>query len=72
VAVDVGHLFDYSITRIGFRRGAFLRGFMMDFITMFAPHLQRHIIDAVLACQTQAEIDALFAKTEIPVHHQAG
>lgn len=72
VAVDVSHLFDYSITRIGFRRGAFLRGFMMDFVTMFAPHLQRDIIDAVLACQTQAEIDALFAKSEIPVHHQVG
>lgn len=69
VAVDVSHLFDYSVTRIGFRRGVYLRSFMIDFISMFAPHLDRPIIDAVLACHGQEEIDALFKVTSIPVHH---
>ncbi|MGB4248574.1 MAG: HTH-type transcriptional regulator CysB [Pseudohongiellaceae bacterium] len=69
VAVDVSHLFDYSVTRIGFRRGAYLRSFMIDFISMFAPHLDRQIVDAVLACHSQEEIDGLFKMAKIPVHH---
>ncbi len=67
VAVDASHLFEYSTTRIGFRRSAFLRGFMYDFIEMFAPHLRREIVARALACQTAADVDALFAETEIPV-----
>lgn len=67
VAVDASHLFEYSTTRIGFRRSAFLRSFMYDFIEMFAPHLRRDIVASALACQTVAEVDALFAETDIPV-----
>lgn len=68
VAVDVSHLFDYSLTRIGFRRGAFLRGYMYDFISMFAPHLNREVIDASLSSSGQGQLDELFADMEIPVH----
>ena len=32
VALDASHLFESSVTKIGFRRGTFLRGFMFDFI----------------------------------------
>ena len=42
---------------------------MIDFISMFAPHLDRRIVDAVLACHSQEEIDALFKVARIPVHH---
>jgi len=67
VAVDVSHLFDFSTTRIGFRRGAVLRGFMLDFITMFAPHLQPALIRAAIATTSQHELDVLFASVPIPV-----
>lgn len=43
-AVDAGHLFEPSITSIGFRRGTYLRGFMLDFIEYFAPHLDRSVV----------------------------
>ena len=67
VALDAAHIFDSSITKIGFQRGLSLRGYMFDFIQMFAPHLQRK---AVLESQSQdsrVEVDALFSHTELPV-----
>ena len=36
VILDASHLFESSVTKIGFRRGTFLRGFMCDFIEKFA------------------------------------
>ena len=38
-----------STTHIGFRRGMFLRGYMYDFITLFAPHLTREKVDRIAA-----------------------
>ncbi|MGB2336776.1 MAG: HTH-type transcriptional regulator CysB, partial [Alcanivorax sp.] len=48
VALDAGHLFESSTTRIGFRKGTFLRGFMYDFLEAFAPHLTRDRVDAAI------------------------
>ena len=67
VAVDVSHLFEYSTTRIGVRRGAYLRRYMRDFATMFAPLLTDERIGRALACSSQAEVDQLFAAESIPV-----
>jgi LysR family cys regulon transcriptional activator len=67
VAVDISHLFDFSTTRIGFRRGAVLRGYMLDFIAMFAPHLHPALIRDAIATSSQHELDALFAAVPIPV-----
>jgi LysR family cys regulon transcriptional activator len=47
-AIDASHLFEPSTTRIGIRRGSYLRGFVYDFIAMFAPHLKRDVVDAAL------------------------
>lgn len=68
VAIDASHLFDYSVTRIGFRRGVFLRSYMLDFISMFASHLDRDMLALVGECQRQAEVDKLFAGLEVPVY----
>lgn len=46
--MDASHLFDPSITRIGLRRGANLRGYMYAFIEMFAPRLDRKAVDAAM------------------------
>lgn len=67
VALDASHLFDDSITRIGIRRGAVLRAYMYEFISMFAAHLQRPVVERVLRSQNQAEVDHLFADTTIPL-----
>ena len=41
VKLDAGHLFAPSTTRLAVRRGAFLRGYVYEFIRLFAPALDR-------------------------------
>ena len=67
VPLDASHLFEPSITHIGFRKGTFLRRYMYDFIERFAPHLDREQVDAAVACATRVEREALFAGLELPV-----
>lgn len=64
-ALDAGHLFAPSTTKIGFRRGITLRGYMYDFIAEFAPHLDRERVDAAIAAKTNAEREALFEDVEL-------
>ena len=45
VALDCGHLFPAQTTRLAFRRGAYLRGFTLDFIRLLAPHLRREDLE---------------------------
>ncbi|MGQ0621097.1 MAG: HTH-type transcriptional regulator CysB [Panacagrimonas sp.] len=49
VCLPANHLFEPSTTHIGFRRSMFLRGYMYDFVSGFAPHLSRGLIDEVAA-----------------------
>lgn len=66
VALDASHLFEPSTTKIGFRKGTFLRGYMYDFIHLFAPHLTRDVVRDVLACSNRAEVDEIFAHQVLP------
>jgi len=68
VALDASHLFDASVTKIGFRRGTFLRGFMYEFIEDFAPHLTKDVVEEAYQRHTKAELDELFAHIELPVY----
>ena len=45
---DAAHLFSSSTTRIGIRRGAYLRRYTYDFIQSFASHLDAHTVDLAL------------------------
>ncbi|MBY0577684.1 MAG: HTH-type transcriptional regulator CysB [Burkholderiales bacterium] len=45
-AIDASHLFESSTTRIAIRRNSYLRGYMYDFIHLFAPHLNREKVEA--------------------------
>ena len=67
VALDASHLFSSSITKIGCRRGTFLRGYMYDFIENFAPHLTRDLVTEALLKHSKAELDELFSHLELPV-----
>jgi len=66
VALDAGHLFQPSITSIGFRRGTYLRGFMYDFIERFAPHLTREVVDEAMTIQPREKLEAFFAGMTLP------
>ncbi|UZJ45380.1 HTH-type transcriptional regulator CysB [Marinimicrobium sp. C6131] len=68
VALNADHLFESSVTKIGFRRGTFLRGFMYDFIERFAPHLTRNVIDEAYNRHSRAELEELFAHIELPTY----
>lgn len=48
-AIDASHLFESSTTRIGIRRGVYLRGYVYDFIELFAPHLTRKVVEAAMS-----------------------
>ena len=61
VALDASHLFEPSTTGISFRRGAFLRGYMLDFIKTFAPHLTPEVVEQGIAARSDEERQALFA-----------
>lgn len=67
VAIDASHLFDASTTKIGFRKGAFLRTYMYDFIERFAPHLTKDVVEKANMLRNQDEIDRMFARFELPV-----
>ena len=67
VSLDASHLFDHSTTMIGCRKGTFLRGYMYDFIELFAPHLNRELVAEAFLLQTRAELDELFANIELPM-----
>ncbi|MEM9620405.1 MAG: HTH-type transcriptional regulator CysB [Pseudomonadota bacterium] len=67
VALDASHLFESSVTHIGFRKGTFLRRYMLDFIEAFAPHLTEQVVQEAAACSTTKERAAMFSDIELPV-----
>ena len=68
VAIEAAHLFDSSVTSIGFRKGTYLRGYMYDFIHAFAPHLTRNIVDEAMALPNKEAQEKFFADMELPVY----
>jgi LysR family transcriptional regulator, cys regulon transcriptional activator len=44
-AIDASHLFESSTTRLGIKRGAYLRRYAYEFIELFAPQLPRAIVE---------------------------
>jgi len=65
-ALDASHLFEPSVTKIGFRRGTFLRRYMYDFMEIFAPHLTRERVDAAIAAGDKEEIERIFEPVTLP------
>lgn len=66
VSIPAAHLFAASTTKIGFRKGTFLRGYMYDFMEAFAPHLTKARVDAAAALKTHDEIERMFADIKLP------
>ena len=70
VALDARHLFRPSTTRIGFKRGLILRQYMYDFMQMFAPHLNRNLVDRCAQLATHEERNAYLnqAVGDLPIY----
>ncbi|MCS5565932.1 MAG: HTH-type transcriptional regulator CysB [Methylococcales bacterium] len=66
VALDAAHLFGESLTHIGIRRDKFLRGYMYDFMELFAPHLSQKLINRAMNLKNKQEAARLFEDYEIP------
>lgn len=47
-SIDASHLFEPSTTRIGISRNSYLRGYVFDFIEIFAPHLNHAVVKAAM------------------------
>ena len=54
-AIDASHLFESSTTRLGIRRGAYLRGYAYAFIELFAPHLSRDSVEQAVIGKTGSD-----------------
>ena len=66
VAINAGHLFGKSITRIGIRKDTFLRSYMYEFIRLFAPHLSKEIVSKAMELKDQLLIDELVKDIQLP------
>jgi LysR family cys regulon transcriptional activator len=49
VALDASHLIESNTTKIGVRRNTHLRSFEFEFIRLFAPQLERRVVEAAMA-----------------------
>ena len=57
VSRPVGHLFGPSITRVAFKRGAYLRNFVYSFAEMLSDRLTRTLITRALSSKSGGESD---------------
>ncbi len=55
IRLPADHLFEASTTHIGFRRGMFLRGYMYEFMRIFAAHLTQETVDEIAAIADSGE-----------------
>ena len=67
VAIDAAGLFPRVTTWIGFRRDSVLRGYMVDFASLFAPHLLPELTQRAASMESQEEVDTLFDKASLPL-----
>ncbi|MEY4642625.1 MAG: HTH-type transcriptional regulator CysB [Pseudomonadota bacterium] len=70
LALDASHLFEWSTTSLGFRKETWLRGYMYDFIEMFAPHLTRDLIKRFVDADDKPGREKLAAQLALPRLHQ--
>ncbi len=68
VAIDASHLFGKSTTYIGLRRDKFLRGYIYDFIELFAPHLPKQQVETAMMMKDRKQVQELFADIVLPVY----
>ena len=68
VAIDASHLFGKSTTYLGLRRDQFLRGYIYEFIRLFAPHLPKDQVETAMAYNERIDVQALFSGVKLPIY----
>jgi LysR family cys regulon transcriptional activator len=59
-------LFPRSTTWIGFRKDLVLRRYMLEFVSLFAPHITADQLEKTRHIRSQIEIDKLFGDAQLP------
>lgn len=54
--LDVGNLFDSSVTSLAIRKNAVIREYVYEFIQLFASHLDRNVVDQALAARNDTSL----------------
>jgi LysR family cys regulon transcriptional activator len=72
VAISAEGMFPRVTTWLGFRRDSVLRGYMVDFISLFAPHLTPELTRQATELESQGEVDAIFADIALPIRGGCG
>jgi LysR family cys regulon transcriptional activator len=67
VAIDAKDLFPMVTTWLGFPRDMVLRGYMVDFVHLFAPHYSTRMIRDVARAQDREEVDTLLKGIGLPL-----
>ncbi len=67
VAIDASELFPQVTTWLGFPRDMVLRGYMVDFIHLFAPHYSTRLIRDAARAQSRDEVDGLLQGIGLPL-----
>ena len=68
VAIDASHLFEASVTKVGIRKGTFMRSYMYRFIEKFAPHLNRELVEHAMAHHSRNDLEDLFSDVALPTY----
>jgi LysR family cys regulon transcriptional activator len=72
VSMSAEGLFPRCTTWLGFRRESVLRGYMIEFISLFAPHLTPELTRQAADLDTQAEVDELLGEIALPTRGGCG
>ena len=68
ISIDASHLFPAHRTWVGFQRGTLLRGFMYEFLSLLAPHLNKRLVDRAATAATAQELEALLKDVKLPLY----
>ncbi len=66
-AIEAEGLFPRSTTWIGFRKDSVLRRYMLDFVTLFAPHITAEQLEQARHARSQEDIDKMFMGAQLPI-----
>jgi len=59
--LDAGHLFDSSVTSLAIRKNAVLREYVYEFISIFASHLSKEVVNQALSAHNDTSLqDTLY------------
>lgn len=66
-AISAKGLFPRVTTWLGVPRDRVFRRYMLDFVSLFAPHWPKHLIEQAAAAESQDEVDRLAAEVQLPL-----